>query len=244
MITGIIRKDVAGAAAISVTRHKPYGDADRARLKLILPHVRRSLIVADLIDRRTVERDRFQEIVENLLAAVFLVDASGRLFHSNKAGRRILAEGRILSVQNGRLTPFDDDLSAALADPDGKPHPVVLAAAGTKGRVATILPLASGYRREASGTAAVCAAIFLHDPATAAEIPGETLRQLFDLTGAEVRILLALVEGASPQEIADRFHASIATVRTHMRRLYEKTDTARQGELIRKVLRLMSPVAG
>lgn len=244
MITGIIRKDEAGAAAISVTRHKPYDDTDRAKLKFILPHVRRSLTIADLIDRRTVERDRFQEIIENLSAAVFLVDASGRLFHSNRAARQILAEGRILFVHNGRLTPFDDDLRAALADPDGKPHPVALTAASSKGRVATILPLASGYRREVSGTAHVCAAIFLHDPAAAAEIPGETLRQLFDLTGAEVRVLLALAEGASPQEIADRFHASIATVRTHMRRLFEKTGTARQGELIRKVLRLMSPVAG
>ena len=74
-------------------------------------------------------------------------------------------------------------------------------------------------------TAAASAAIFVHDPAETPEVPGETLRALFDLTGAE------------------RFNTAIATVRTHMRRLFEKTGTTRQPELVRKVLRMNPPLA-
>ena len=54
---------------------------------------------------------------------------------------------------------------------------------------------------------------------------------------------LALVEGATPHQIAERFNTAIATVRTHMRRLLEKTGTTRQAELVRKVLRMNPPVA-
>lgn len=211
-----------------------------------MPHIRRSLIIADLIDRQTVERNRFQEIVENLTAAVFLVDASGKVLHANKAAERTLAAGRVLSVHNGRLTPFDAALRAALAealaDAEAKPQPVVLTASAGKGLVATILPLASGYRREASGTLQG-AAIFVHDPVAPIEVPGETLRQLFDLTGAEVRIVLALAKGSSLHEIAAQFGTSFNTVRTHLHRLYGKTGTKRQADLVQKVLRLMPAVA-
>jgi len=55
---------------------------------------------------------------------------------------------------------------------------------------------------------------------------------LFGLTGAEMRVGTMLAAGASPREIARALGASIHTIRVHVKRLLEKTDTHRQSELI------------
>jgi DNA-binding CsgD family transcriptional regulator len=60
-----------------------------------------------------------------------------------------------------------------------------------------------------------------------------TLVSAFGLTGAEGRVLSALLEGLSLADIATRFQISINTVRWHLKRLFEKTNTKRQGDLIR-----------
>lgn len=46
-----------------------------------------------------------------------------------------------------------------------------------------------------------------------------------------------LVMGLSAEEIAAEFQTSIQTVRTHIKRVLDKTFTARQGELISMILR-------
>src|SRR5450830_392650 len=63
-------------------------------------------------------------------------------------------------------------------------------------------------------------------------ISRETLRRLFDLTPGESQVGLALANGASLAEIASTCGVSLNTVKTHLRHIFGKTGTCRQGELI------------
>lgn len=58
----------------------------------------------------------------------------------------------------------------------------------------------------------------------------------YELTEKEVMTCLHLLNGLSPQEIAEAERVSTNTVRSHLKRVYEKVDVRGQSELIAKLL--------
>jgi DNA-binding CsgD family transcriptional regulator len=64
---------------------------------------------------------------------------------------------------------------------------------------------------------------------------------VFALTPAEARTALALFEGDRLQDVADRLGLSLATVRTHVQRAFDKTGTHRQADLVRLLLAYGTP---
>jgi DNA-binding CsgD family transcriptional regulator len=64
------------------------------------------------------------------------------------------------------------------------------------------------------------------------------LEQIFGLTRAEARLTLLLVGGKTLDEIAQKLHLSVATIRTQLKAVFEKTHTHRQAELVVLVSRL------
>jgi DNA-binding CsgD family transcriptional regulator len=59
-----------------------------------------------------------------------------------------------------------------------------------------------------------------------------TLRAAFGLTDREAEVASLLAEGASLVVVAKRLRIESATARTHLKRIFEKTCTSRQGELV------------
>jgi DNA-binding CsgD family transcriptional regulator len=76
------------------------------------------------------------------------------------------------------------------------------------------------------------------DPEEAMPCSATILRALYGLTSAEVEVANGLVRGATIEEIADARGTSVATARTQLKMLLAKTDTRRQAELVRLLLRL------
>ena len=61
--------------------------------------------------------------------------------------------------------------------------------------------------------------------------------RLYNLTPAEARLTLALLEGKGLEWAAEQISLSVNTARTHLKRIFEKTRTHRQAELVRLILR-------
>lgn len=59
---------------------------------------------------------------------------------------------------------------------------------------------------------------------------------LYGVTPAEARVAVLMASGASTGDVACRLNVSIATVRTHLNRLFCKTDTHHQGQLVALLL--------
>jgi DNA-binding CsgD family transcriptional regulator len=186
---------------------------------------------------------------------MFLVDARGRIVHANASGHTMLAESSVLRAAGGKLAASDASAEQAL-------HEVFLAAGngdaavGTKGialpltaregerYVAHVLPLTSGARRRAGVSYAAAAALFVHKAALDAPSPPEVIAKTFNLTPSELRVLLAFVEMGGVAETAEALGVAEATVRTHLHRLFAKTGTSRQAELVKLVAGFSSPLAG
>jgi DNA-binding CsgD family transcriptional regulator len=105
------------------------------------------------------------------------------------------------------------------------------------------LPLTSGARRRAGASYAAVAALFVHKAALDTPSPPEVIAKTFKLTPSELRVLLALVEVGGAPEVAEALGIAETTVKFHLKRLFEKTGTRRQTELVKLVAGFANPVA-
>jgi len=142
-----------------------------------------------------------------------------------------------------------DTLSRALAQSvSGKApaatcrHSIALPDAEGAGFVASILPLEWESARNPLASLPGAAALIIQNPADAATAPVEALAELYGLTGAESRVLEHISRGQAPQDAADELGVSLTTVKTHLQKIFAKTDTTRQAELIQLVARATPPV--
>jgi len=55
-------------------------------------------------------------------------------------------------------------------------------------------------------------------------------------------VVIPLLQGKDITEVAQLLGISVATARTHLQRLFEKTKTSRQADLVRVVMQIMPPV--
>jgi DNA-binding CsgD family transcriptional regulator len=62
------------------------------------------------------------------------------------------------------------------------------------------------------------------------------LREDYSLTAAEARFAIEIIAGDGIQAAADRLSISKATARTHLSRIFHKTGTRRQAELVRMLI--------
>nr|WP_255500862.1 helix-turn-helix transcriptional regulator [Caulobacter sp. 17J80-11] len=60
----------------------------------------------------------------------------------------------------------------------------------------------------------------------------DTARALYGLTGAEAAVAGKLVAGLGPQAVAEQTGVSVGTVRSHIRRIFEKARVNSQLELV------------
>jgi DNA-binding CsgD family transcriptional regulator len=186
------------------------------------------------------------DTLDGLGASLFLVDAGGRIVHANSAGHAALATGGILRCTGGRLAARDAEVDQGLRD--------ALAAAGSGGTVARIkgiavpltardgtrhvvhvLPLASGARRRAGTAYPAAAAIFVNEAVLDAPSAPGIIARAYKLTPTELRILLAIVDVGGVPAVATAMGIAESTVRTHLGRLFQKTETTRQADLVKIV---------
>ena len=255
-IGAAIDKTAATAVIFNVMRRKPDGMFDeeaRRRTRLVAPHVRRAALIGKAADQKTAESDSFADALDGLSAAMFMTDEGGRIVHANAAGRTILAQGDFLYAAGGRLvarnSQTNHSLREVLSATQGGD-----AAVGVKGiglpfvgrdggsHVAHVLPLTSGARRGAGRTHAATAAIFVHKAALDTTSPPETIARHYRLTPSELRVLLGIVEVGGVPEVAEALGVADTTVKTHLGRLYEKTGTGRQADLVKLVAGFSNPL--
>ena len=177
---------------------------------------------------------------------ILLVDRHGRVILVNPAAEVILARGDGLLAHQGRLAarrPADAArLARAIGNAAGAPSGaeplagdatvLVHRADGAKPYQVLVCPLARAHPAVGLGPS-VEVALLVTDPELVRRGGTEVFEAAFDLTPAEARLALRLVEGASLAEAAALSGVSINTVRSQLRRLFEKTGTCRQADLVR-----------
>ena len=167
----------------------------------------------------------------------------------------MLGDERVIRRSGNKLVVIDMQADQALRDvfvSAGKGD----AALGTKGiavpilsrdgdrYVAHVMPLTSGARRKAGTAYSAVAAVFLRKAALDLPHPLEALTAAYKLTPAEMRVLMAIIQIGGVPEVAPVLGISETTVKTHLQRIFAKTGTSRQADLVKLVAGYISPLAG
>jgi DNA-binding CsgD family transcriptional regulator/PAS domain-containing protein len=258
-LAAVLHKSVTSVAMFGVFRHEsggPVDDVARQRLSLVVPHVRRAVLVSRTIDLKATEAATFADTLDGLSAGMCLLDSEGQVVHVNVAGRAILNMGDFLFEAGGRIVVRDREIDTVLRE--------LLAAAGsgmgdaavgTVGidlplraqdgtrYVAHVLPLTSGARRLAGATYSAVAALFVRKSALEVPSPPEVIARAYRLTPTELRLLLAIVEVGGVPEVAKALGVAESTVKTHLGHLFEKTGVTRQADLVKIVAGFSTPIA-
>ena len=242
-----LEKGATSCALFTAMRHAEQGEVDdrmRRRFELITPHVRRAMLIGNVIDLHRVEAAALADSLDELASGMFIVDQTGRIIHANLSAHRLIAEANVLRASNGRIAALDPRDSQNLLDiftiaqsgdaAVGKKGIAMPLTARTGERyVAHILPLTSGARRKAGVSYQATAAMFVRKAALDLPSPPEALANEFKLTPAEVRVMFAIAEIGGVPEVAPVLGISDQTVKTHLHRIYEKTATKRQADLVK-----------
>ncbi|HEY1708515.1 MAG TPA: helix-turn-helix transcriptional regulator [Rhizomicrobium sp.] len=175
------------------------------------------------------------------LHGLFLVDDRGMVQHINRTGENIMRATKALRISAGKLATSDFASTKILrglvaAASCGVAGEMAVSAPGRRLPVSlTVTPIPANRFGLISGcTALVC----VTDLEAGIVLPEKQLRTLFGLTPAETRLAAALLDGATTAEAAERFGVSINTVHVQLARIFDKTGTKRQTELMRLLMRL------
>ena len=242
----------AGLTVIRTDQQPRYGEEDLRVVRLIAPHICRAFAISDALDLRTLTSEALEATLDALSAGVFLADRESRIVYMNRAAEHQVKTGNVLRVFGHRLCAVRQDVQAMLAQAISDAiadeatleggHAVALPDDGGAGLIATILPLGRGQRRGVSGPFAASVAIFVQDPQAAPVWPGEAFAKLYGLTGGELRVLLAIAPGLGLKEAADILGIRETTAKTHLQRIFAKTGTSRQTELLHLLKNTASPL--
>jgi DNA-binding CsgD family transcriptional regulator/PAS domain-containing protein len=230
--------------------YRPYakGDFNKTETRLfarLIPHLQRAVQLQLRLADLDGQPEGSAEILNRLLQGVLLVDAKGRVLFANRTAERMLRAGAGLFLgRNGLRAEIPDEtlrLRKTIAN-CAEPRDV-LGGAGGRLRLsrrdrAPLTVLIVPHRSQLAwiDIARPRAILFITDPEEAAPIGCRSLCDDFGLTPAEAKLAREILKGDGLRGVSDRLSISLATAHTQLARVFDKTGTRHQAELVRVIL--------
>lgn len=245
-IVAVEGSSVTYVAAFRGMAAGPFSRRDVQRLRRLLPHLRHSLCKT-----AGLESDGFDGnallMLEHTSFGVLSFDRAGKVRYASAKATLILNRQDGLALRNGVLVAesgsdtlrIADLVATTLGNGNGNGHANRRAGGAIAIRRRSdempyflrVFPCI--YPSSPERAASVGAIGILQDPMDRVALDRELLASLYDLTPAETRVAELLSQGFSPAAVAADLGITINTVRTHLKRIFEKTGIGRQSELVR-----------
>jgi hypothetical protein len=179
------------------------------------------------------------EILNRLTVGVLLVDAAARVLFANRAAEDMLrARGGLVFGRGGLRAEIPGEarrLRQIIAD-CAEPRRSLGGAGGRlrlsreHGLPMTVVVAPHRARYDWIDVARPRAMVFIIDPETNTVVHQESLRADFGLTTGEAAVGVEILKAGGLQAAATRLANSLATARTHLAHVFDKTGAHRQSE--------------
>lgn len=221
-------------------------------MKTLQPHIQNALTLRRTLNGLEVRLADLENALDRIAVGIVLLDRDGRCLLLNRAASRLLDARDGLLLDQGMLTAMTTAESASLRRMiqsattgvltlDDRHHGMLISRREKRALSVRVARLSA---EAALTTPRAVAVVFLNDPEERAPVPPETLALLYGLTPAEARLALSLLNGHSIAEAAANHNISEQTARYQLKRVFHKTNTRRQGELIRLLAATVGPTPG
>jgi DNA-binding CsgD family transcriptional regulator len=238
------RSDIGGYFFGRPRRAGGYDADEVGALKVLQPHLARAMQVGLRLATAEAARAQTMDALDRCSEGVLIVDGKCGVLWANQAadgliqaGDRLSSVGRALACQRADETRRLRQLVAACSAGGLEGAGGMLAVHSHSGRRPLSVLVAPLRGEHPFVIEPVPAAILLvTDPDRVVITPRGHLRELYGLTEAEARTAEALLDADRLADVAQKLGVTLATVRTLLQRVFEKTDTHRQSELVRLML--------
>jgi DNA-binding CsgD family transcriptional regulator len=231
-------------------RDPAFGEEERKIVSALLPHLARVLQIAQRLGVSERQGELSLRLLHGLDVGLVLVDSDQRLIFMNAVAERLVRKSRWLTLSGGRVRPIHPASAPAFSQAVCKATATSAGDGRSPGATlrlrdplaAPLQVLVAPFRSNPLeiGIAAPAATILFADPDPAPSFSREAVREAFDLTPAEARLVVALAAGKSLADYAAQRRLSRNTVRAQLRSVFLKTGFSRQSELVGAVL--MNPL--
>lgn len=242
------KKRLSMVSLLRPKRAGPFGDRSIELLRLLVPHLKRALQLHRRMAGLKSEREAAVEVLDRVPAGVILLDRKGRPVLVNRAGRDILESSDGLSLTRDGLAAAASEEATVLrrlvhdAIEIATGRSVLCDSSGTlavsrpslrRPYLVFVTPLRS---KPPEADLRPAAAVFVTDPERRVPANGPLFKSVYRFTPAEAAVALRLIQGESIEQAAENLEITVNTARTHLKRLFAKTDTNRHRELVRVLL--------
>ncbi len=246
----VLREDslISGLALARPKKDGVYTEMEACPLRLLYPHLQRAFRIGQMLMQLQLERELLSQTLNRLPQGAVVVNASGHTIYCNETAERIFDSRDGLYLDRNRR------LCAPRTADENQLHRLINSASHRDPKLALdcggVLPLdrPSGLRSYSLLIAPLnleisylnfqqpAALIFITDPEQRMEPVEKVLQRLYDLTPAEARLAVVLVQGKNLVEAAAELNVSYNTAKTHRQHIFEKTGVKRQSELVQLLL--------
>lgn len=222
--------------------HGPYDETEFGLFRRLLPHLDRAMRIHAHLERSDAERGVYRHTADNLKLGVVLLDREGLVIEMNDVARDLLARGHALRLRDRRVCPtraadqrrYETSLAgllSAIGDGDSASFTAGSEAGAPCGML--MRRVRTPYTRRHTAAAVI---LYLREREEGVVLRADLVAGLFGLTPTEARLTVLLAAGLTLQESAARLGITEQTARTYSKRVFEKTATTRQVDLVRLVL--------
>lgn len=213
-----------------------YGQPAVDLLSVLSPHLQQGLLIQEHIHAQ----QQLVNSLESASGAVFISNSAGRVLHMSKAAHGLIQKNDGFALERKYyLRPTHRDDRKKLADAFER-------ATNTSVKIPSTLPIRrpNGGRdhlvflqplsdqRSSFSRAEIAILVMRPDVLNSAWIQS-VAGPLFRLTRAETRLVLALLQNGSLDGAMESLNRTRNTVKSQMTSIFRKTNTKRQGEVIR-----------
>lgn len=209
-------------------------------LRQLAPHVAIAARTLARLESERVRTDIARDAVQKLNFGWLTFDMQGRVIEIDPGAESLFRKipslagcriGQIFPRRRGCQSDLVDFLSAAADAQTFPPRAIHLVDEPWVDML--IVPVR--YRTLAGGATPIAVG-YVHGVGVASAARCEQLIQLFGLTASEARLALVLSQGRSIADAAAEVGLTIETARNYSKRIYAKTDTRGQADLVRIIL--------
>ena len=220
--------------------YEDYSAREHEILRIIGPHVRNAARLGALNILSQLRHSYSDNLMTNVRYGVLLLSSTAHLFDCDTFAETLIHQSSLMHIKNGRFSikktceNTGQDFTDFMKSPDFAFDFIV---SETPQKKFIIKKLPSAYVSTNIFIPVPCQAVALRvvDFNT---VNVQTAAQIFKLTPAECAVSELVCKGLSQKEICEQLSISPNTLKTHMKRLFEKTDSRRQSELTGKLLKL------
>lgn len=216
--------------------------------KLIMPHLQNALRLHRKIHGLQTRLHSLNDAIDKTPFGLILLDSKLNILETNALANKLIFQNDGLAINNQKLcTPLPAQtnrlyrlLVSVLENRLGNPISTnnTFHVTRKSGRLPYELMVAPILEQKDYCSWADCAiAIFINDPDLLNPSIDQVLKHLYGLTTAETQVTAQLIKGSSSQEICKSLQIGKETFKSHLKRIFKKTDTHKQSELVSFVLR-------